>query len=87
MAARSSRSSRRLPARPLARSSPRERVHLCRTISGRQLTHGGLVDLFDRRFSGDDTAERHKPALEAYAEVTKTLGAQPAEMCRMACHS
>lgn len=56
-------------------------------ISGRQLTHGGLVDLFDRRFSVDDTAKRHKPAPEAYAEVTKELGAQPAEMCLMACHS
>lgn len=56
-------------------------------ISGRQLTHGGLIDLFDRRFSVDDTAKRHKPAPEAYAEVTKELGAQPAEMCLMACHS
>jgi 2-haloacid dehalogenase len=56
-------------------------------ISGRQLTHGGLIDLFDRRFSVDDTAKRHKPAPEAYAEVTKALGAQPAEMCLMACHS
>ena len=36
-------------------------------ISGRQLTHGGIVDLFDRRFSVDDTAKRHKPAPEAYA--------------------
>src|SRR5215475_6875238 len=40
-------------------------------ISGRQLAHGGIVDLFDRRFSVDDTAKRHKPAPEAYAEVTR----------------
>jgi len=46
-------------------------------ISSRQLTHGGIIDLFDRRFSVDDTAKRHKPAPEAYAEVTRVLGASP----------
>jgi 2-haloacid dehalogenase len=56
-------------------------------ISGRQLTHGGIVDLFDRRFSVDDTAKRHKPAPEAYAEVTTALGTSPSEMCLVACHS
>lgn len=56
-------------------------------ISGRQFTHGGIVDLFDRRFSVDDTAKQHKPAPEAYAEVTKGLGAQPSEMCMIACHT
>ena len=56
-------------------------------ISGRQLTHGGLVDLFDQRFSVDDTAKRHKPAPEAYAEVTQALGASPSEMCLVACHT
>jgi 2-haloacid dehalogenase len=56
-------------------------------ISGRQLTHGGLIDLFDHRFSVDDTAKRHKPAPEAYAEVTRALGANPAEMCVVACHT
>ena len=54
---------------------------------GRQLTHGGLVDLFDRRFSVDDTAKRHKPAPEAYAEVTRALGASPSDMCMVACHT
>jgi len=29
----------------------------------------------------DDTAKRHKPAPETYAEVTQTLGAPPSEMC------
>jgi 2-haloacid dehalogenase len=43
-------------------------------ISGRQLTDGGQIDLFDRRFSGDDTAKQHKPAAQAYAEVTEALG-------------
>ena len=56
-------------------------------ISGRQLTHSGLIDLFDRRFSVDDAAKRHKPAPEAYAEVTRALGASSAEMCMVACHT
>jgi 2-haloacid dehalogenase len=56
-------------------------------ISGRQLVHGGLIDLFDRRFSVDDTAKRHKPAPEAYAEVTQALGASDSEMCMIACHT
>jgi 2-haloacid dehalogenase len=56
-------------------------------ISGRQLTHGGLIDLFERRFSVDDAAKRHKPAPEAYAEVTRALGASPSEMCLVACHT
>jgi 2-haloacid dehalogenase len=56
-------------------------------ISGRQLTYGGLIELFDRRFSVDDTAKRHKPAPEAYAEVTGALGAAPSEMCMVACHT
>jgi 2-haloacid dehalogenase len=56
-------------------------------ISARQLAHGGIVDFFDRRFSVDDTAKRHKPAPEAYAEVTQGLGASPSEMCLVACHT
>lgn len=56
-------------------------------ISGRQLIHAGLVDLFDRRFSVDDTAKRHKPAPEAYASVTQGLNADPSEMCMIACHT
>ena len=38
-------------------------------------------------FSVDDTAKRHKPAPEAYAEVTRALGAAPSEMCMVACHT
>jgi 2-haloacid dehalogenase len=56
-------------------------------ISSRQLTHGGLLDLFDRRFSVDDTAKRHKPAPEAYTEVTRALGVSSSEMCMVACHT
>ena len=51
------------------------------------MTHGNIVGLFDRRFSVDDTAKRHKPAPEAYAEVTQALGASPAEMCLVACYT
>jgi 2-haloacid dehalogenase len=56
-------------------------------ISGRQLTHAGPVDLFDRRFSVDDMVKRHKPAPEAYAEVTRAVGASSSEMCLVACHT
>jgi 2-haloacid dehalogenase len=56
-------------------------------ISGRQLTHGGIAELFDRRFSVDDTAKRHKPAPEAYAEATTALGTSPSEICLIACHT
>ena len=31
-------------------------------ISGRQLERAGVIDLFDRRFSVDETVQRHKPA-------------------------
>jgi len=56
-------------------------------VSSRQLTHAGLVDLLDRRFSVDDTVKRYKPAPEAYAEVTRAIGASPSEMCMVACHT
>jgi 2-haloacid dehalogenase len=56
-------------------------------VSQRQLEHGGIVDLFDRRFSVDDTVKRHKPAPAAYASVTRALGASPSEMCMIACHT
>jgi hypothetical protein len=38
-------------------------------ISGRQLEHGGIIDLFERRFSVDETVRRHKRAPEAYQPV------------------
>src|SRR6201984_304009 len=31
-------------------------------ISGRQLERAGVIDLFERRFSVDETVRRHKPA-------------------------
>ena len=41
-------------------------------ISGRQLEQGGIIDLFERRFSVDETVKRHKPAHEAYHSVAGT---------------
>lgn len=55
-------------------------------ISGRQLEQGGVIDLFEQRFSIDETVRRHKPAPEAYHWVTKKLGTEPANTCLVACH-
>ena len=55
-------------------------------ISGRQLEQGGIIDLFERRFSVDETVKRHKPAREAYHSVAMELGVDPGEMCMVACH-
>ena len=56
-------------------------------IQGRQLEQGGIIDLFERRFSVDQEVRRHKPAPEAYAYVTRSLGAKPAQMCLIASHT
>src|SRR3974390_1765720 len=37
-------------------------------VQTRQLEHGGIVDLFERRFSADGV-KHHKPSREAYAYV------------------
>jgi 2-haloacid dehalogenase len=55
-------------------------------ISGRQLEQGGVIDLFERRFSVDETVHRHKPAPEAYASVGTELGLDPGDICLIACH-
>jgi 2-haloacid dehalogenase len=55
-------------------------------ISGRQLEHGGIIDLFERRFSVDETVRRHKPAQEAYHSVATALGIDPGDICLIACH-
>ena len=55
-------------------------------VSGRQLEHAGIIDLFERRFSVDETVRRHKPAREAYAHVASELGAEPSDICLVACH-
>ena len=55
-------------------------------ISGRQLQKGGLIDLFERRFSVDETVHRHKPAPEAYESVSHALGLEPDQICLIASH-
>jgi 2-haloacid dehalogenase len=55
-------------------------------IQSRQLEHGGILDLFERRFSADGV-KRHKPSPEAYAYVEKELRARPSQLCLVACHT
>ena len=44
-------------------------------VQTRQLEHGGILDLFERRFSADGV-KHHKPSREAYAYVERALGAR-----------
>jgi 2-haloacid dehalogenase len=55
-------------------------------IAGRQLEHAGVIDVFERRFSVDETVRRHKPAPEAYHVVATELQLPPAGICLVACH-
>ena len=55
-------------------------------VQGRQLENGGIIDLFERRFSADGV-KRHKPAAEAYGYVERELGVKPTELCLIACHT
>ena len=55
-------------------------------VQGRQLERGGIIDLFERRFSADGV-RRHKPAPEAYAYAARELGAAPSDMFMIACHT
>ena len=55
-------------------------------ISGRQLEHGGIIGLFERRFSVDETVRRHKPAPQAYQSVAAALGVDPGGICLVASH-
>src|SRR6201985_1185672 len=45
-------------------------------VQTRQLTNGGIADLFERRFSADGV-KHHKPSREAYGYVEKELGTGP----------
>jgi 2-haloacid dehalogenase len=55
-------------------------------VQTRQLTRGGIVDLFERRFSADEV-KHHKPSREAYGLVERELGAAPKQFCLIACHT
>ena len=55
-------------------------------VQTRQLEHGGIVDLFERRFSADGV-KHHKPSRQAYGYVERELGAEPSQLCLIACHT
>jgi 2-haloacid dehalogenase len=55
-------------------------------VSGRQLEHGGVIDLFERRFSIDESVKRHKPSQDAYHWAAGQLQAGPGGICLVACH-
>src|SRR5262252_1224952 len=55
-------------------------------ISGRQLERAGVIDVFERRFSVDETVRRHKPAPAAYHSVAAALEVDPGGICLIASH-
>ncbi len=55
-------------------------------VQTRQLEHGGIADLFERRFSADGV-KHHKPSRQAYAYVERELGIEPSQLCLIACHT
>src|SRR6201991_4582374 len=55
-------------------------------VQTRQLQHGGIVDLFERRFSADGV-KHHKPSPESYGYVEKELEVGLSELCLIACHT
>jgi 2-haloacid dehalogenase len=55
-------------------------------VQTRQLENGGIVDLFERRFSADGV-KHHKPSRQAYGYVEKELEADASRFCLIACHT
>ncbi len=55
-------------------------------VQTRQLEHGGIADLFERRFSADGI-KHHKPSPQAYDYVEQQLGADSSQFCLIACHT
>jgi 2-haloacid dehalogenase len=55
-------------------------------VQTRQLEHGGIVDLFERRFSADGV-KHHKPSRQAYAHVERELAVAASDLCLIACHT
>jgi 2-haloacid dehalogenase len=55
-------------------------------VQTRQLEHGRIADLFERRFSVDG-AKHNKPSPLAYAYVERELGVEPSQLCLIACHT
>jgi 2-haloacid dehalogenase len=55
-------------------------------VQTRQLTHGGIADLFERRFSADGV-KHHKPSRQAYAYFEREMSVEPSQVCMIACHT
>ncbi len=55
-------------------------------VQTRQLTHGGIIDKFERRFSVDQVGH-HKPSRQAYAYVEEQLAVEPSDMLLIASHT
>lgn len=55
-------------------------------VQMRQLTQGGIAELFERRFSVD-SVKQYKPSPQAYGHVAKELGVKSSELCMIACHT
>jgi 2-haloacid dehalogenase len=55
-------------------------------VQTRQLEHGGIANLFERRFSADGV-KHHKPSRQAYAYVEGELSVEPSQLCLIACHT
>jgi 2-haloacid dehalogenase len=57
-------------------------------VQGRQLDHGGIIGLFNGRFSVDiPEVRQHKPAPEAYLYVERQLRAPASQMFLIASHT
>lgn len=55
-------------------------------VQTRQLEHGGIVELFERRFSADGV-KHHKPSRQAYGYLERELAVEPSRLCLVACHT
>jgi 2-haloacid dehalogenase len=55
-------------------------------VQTRQLEHAGIVGFFERRFSAHGV-KQHKPSRLAYAQVERSLGVEPSQLCLIACHT
>ncbi len=55
-------------------------------VQTRQIEHGGIADLFERRFSADGV-KHHKLSPHAYAYAQRELGVAPSQLCLIACHT
>jgi len=55
-------------------------------VQTRQLEHGGIAELFERRFSADGV-KHHKPSRQAYGYLERELAVEPSRLCLVASHT